>query len=240
MKSRITTRRLQYRSSPQRFGKGLTLVEMLVVITIVVAVAVLSLIGVTKVRSSARGATCISNLRQIGAAMLGYAADHGGQLPPLEDRMGSSDSLLGIWPQIIANAGYLPMTNGKSGQLGTSVGVWSCPDCVTTSRYHAGYGGAEGTVMQVQKASIPNSGSLRLAKIPDPERTWLIGDTSNSSLDLKTSWYAIWANRAKWTGSHVPAQRHAGKVNVCMVDGHVESLTRKELEAPDKNYTMYK
>lgn len=240
MKSRITASKLQHRPVTQRFEKGFTLVEMLVVITIIVAIAVFSLIGVSRVRSAARGATCTSNLRQIGAAMLGYAADNAGQLPPLEDRTGSGDNLKGIWPQIIANAGYLPMTNSKSGQLGTSAGVWSCPDCVTTSRYHGGYGGAEGTVMQVQKASNPNSGSLRLAQIPYAERTWLIGDTSNSSQDLKTSWYAIWANRTKWSGSHVPAPRHGGKVNVCMVDGHVESLTRKELEAPDKNYTMDK
>ena len=35
-------------------------------------------------------------------------------------------------------------------------------------------------------------------------------------------------------------ERTIGMVNICMVDGHVESLTMKNLEAPDKDYTMIK
>ncbi|MGL5018977.1 MAG: H-X9-DG-CTERM domain-containing protein, partial [Luteolibacter sp.] len=114
-----------------------------------------------------------------------------------------------------------------------------CPDCDSTSRWHGGYGVAEGTVMQVMKGSLPGSGSLRIAQIPNPERTWLVGDETNDSPSLKSSWYAIFANPASWT-KRSPAARHNGKLNVCMVDGHVESLTVKELRSPEKNYTMFK
>lgn len=223
--------------------KGFTLIEVLVVITIIVVLGALSTLGVSKLRSSARGATCTSNLRQIGAAMLSYATDKSGQLPPLEDRTGSGDSLNpagGIWPIIIANEGYLPLTMTKSGLLGTSACVWACPDCEPTSRNHGGYGVAEGTVMKVMKGSIPGSGSSRLSTIASPQRTWLVGDAANNAKDLKTSWYAVWANPNQWTNSHVPAARHSAKINVCMVDGHVESLTMRDLLLPGKDYTMFK
>lgn len=220
--------------------KGFTLTEVLVVITIILVLAVLSTLGITRIRSAARGATCTSNLRQIGAAMLSYASENSGQLPPLEDRTGSNDGLKGIWPVIIADGGHLDKFTNSKGELGCGAGVWACPDCTTVQKNYNGYGGAEGTVMKVKKGSIPGSGSSRLSAIPNPERTWLVGDTANNAKDLKTGWYAIWANPKQWTNAHAPAARHGGKVNVCMVDGHVESLSMKELVSPDKDYTMFK
>jgi prepilin-type N-terminal cleavage/methylation domain-containing protein/prepilin-type processing-associated H-X9-DG protein len=226
--------------------KGFTLTEVLVVITIIVVLAALSTLGFVKIRSAARGATCTSNLRQIGAAMISYASDKNGQLPPLEDRTGSGDGLKGIWTQILADGDYLPRVQNSIGKHGCGAGVWACPDCTDvrgTGKVETnfnGYGAAEGTVLQVKKGTQPNSGSFRLAQIPKPERTWLVGDAANNSKNLKTGWYAIWANPQMWTGGHAPAARHAGKINVCMVDGHVESLTNKELQAPGKDYTMFK
>jgi prepilin-type processing-associated H-X9-DG protein len=167
-----------------------------------------------------------------------YAIDNDGQLPPLEDRTKPGDGLKGIWPQNIADGKYLARVLNSAGRNGCNAGVWACPDCTVVQTNCQGYGGAEGTVMKVRKGWQPGSGSVRLAAIPNPERTWLVGDTANSAGDLETGWYAIWANPAKWTSSHVPAARHGGKVNVCMVDGHVESLGMKELR--EKDYTMFK
>ena len=220
--------------------KGMTLVELLVVITIIVVLAALSTVGVSRARSAARGATCTSNLRQIGTAILSYATDNSGQLPPLEDRTNPGDGLKGIWPQIIADGGYLPKAINRAGKLSCGAGVWACPDCTIVQPNYNGYGAAEGTVMKVKRSSLPDSGSPRLGAIPNPARTWLLGDTANFPKDLKSGWYAIWANPKQWTNSHSPAARHSGKVNVCMVDGHVESLTMKELLATEQNYTMTK
>jgi len=224
---------------PRASTKGFTLVELLVVITIIVVLAALTTVGIAKIRSAARGATCTSNLRQIGAAMLSYASDNNSQLPPLEDRTGSGDSLLGIWPKIIADGGYLPRVTNSKGILSCGAGAWACSDCTVVQTNYQGYGVAEGTVMKVKKSSEPDAKASTLLQIPNPERTWLVGDVANQAPDLKTGWYATWANPSRW-GARTPAARHSKKVNVCMVDGHVESLTLKELQAPDKNYTMYK
>jgi prepilin-type N-terminal cleavage/methylation domain-containing protein/prepilin-type processing-associated H-X9-DG protein len=231
--------------SPHRTGritllapKGFTLIEVLVVITIVVVLAALSFLGVSKVRSAARGATCVSNLRQVGAAILAHAIDHSGQLPPLEDRTKPDDGLVGIWPQIIADGGYLSRVLNSAGRNSCNAGVWACPDCTVVQTNYQGYGVAEGTVMKVKRGSQPGSGSMLLPAIPKPERTWLVGDAANNANDLKSGWYAIWANPSRWTSAHVPAARHGGKVNVCMVDGHVESLSMEELRT--KDCTMFK
>jgi prepilin-type processing-associated H-X9-DG protein/prepilin-type N-terminal cleavage/methylation domain-containing protein len=221
-------------------NRGLTLIEILVVITIIVVIAALSTLGFSRVRSAARGANCVSNLRQVGGAMLAYAVDNSGQLPPLEDRTAANDGLKAIWPRLVATGGYLDLVPNSLGKASCGAGVWACPDCTIVQTNYNGYGAAEGTVMQVKKGSVPNSGSLRLAQIPNPERTWLVGDAANKANDLETGWYAVWANPTNWKSAHVPAARHGGKVNVCMVDGHVESLSMKELTASDKDYTMFK
>jgi prepilin-type N-terminal cleavage/methylation domain-containing protein/prepilin-type processing-associated H-X9-DG protein len=219
-------------------SKGFTLTEVLVVITIIVVLAALSVLGVSKVRSAARGATCVSNLRQIGTAMLSYAADKNGELPPIEDRRsGGDNSLKGWWTTILADGGYLGRAPNSKGKMTCGAGVWACPECTTDNNVFNGYGGAEGTVMKVWKSDNKSQRSLRLSEIPKPEMTWLVGDALSTSSDLKSGWYAIWANPASW-GGHSPGPRHGGKVNVCMADGHIESLTMKELRA--KDYTNFK
>lgn len=223
------------KSRPSHARKGFTLVELLVVIAIIAVLAVLSFFGFSKMRSKARGVTCSSNLRQIGTAMLAYAQDNSGQLPPLEDRTASEDKLKGIWTEILANGGYLSKSISKSGLEDCGSGVWSCPDCTTQHKNYNGYGAAEGSILKVKRLSLLNSGSLRLAEINRPENTWLVGDAVKTASDLKSGWYAVWSNPNSWSGQS-PGPRHGGKVNVCMVDGTVRQMTLQELK--DKKTTL--
>lgn len=216
--------------------KGMTLVELLVVVSIIAVLTAISAVGIAKGISAARATACSSNLRQIGAAIIAYATENNGQLPPLEDRTGASDGLKRIWPQIIADGGYLERAPDRKGELTCGAGVWACPECTTAQTNYNGYGGAEGTVMQVKRLSLPGSGSLRLSAISQPEKTWLVGDTTTHPSAPKAGWYAIWADPNQWKSDHSPAARHGGKVNVVMVDGHVERLTIQELNA--KDYTL--
>jgi prepilin-type N-terminal cleavage/methylation domain-containing protein/prepilin-type processing-associated H-X9-DG protein len=67
--------------SAPRFVRGLTLLELLVAIAIIAILTALLFPALRGVRDSSQGTACVSNLRQIGAAIAAYAADHDGRLP---------------------------------------------------------------------------------------------------------------------------------------------------------------
>ncbi len=65
-----------------RTGKGFTLIEILVVLSIIVLLASLLLPSVRMVRDAAYSVRCASSQRNLGPFFFQYAADHRGMLPP--------------------------------------------------------------------------------------------------------------------------------------------------------------
>jgi prepilin-type N-terminal cleavage/methylation domain-containing protein len=61
--------------------RGFTLVELLVVVAIIALLAALLLPALASARDKSRKAACISNLHQIGIALLNYATDNDGRIP---------------------------------------------------------------------------------------------------------------------------------------------------------------
>src|SRR5688572_28614974 len=68
--------------------KAFTLVEVLVVTGIIAVLAGLLLPVLTAARHRAKGTACVSNLRQLHAALSMYAADFSGLLPPYQNQIG--------------------------------------------------------------------------------------------------------------------------------------------------------
>ncbi|MEO8614673.1 MAG: type II secretion system protein [Luteolibacter sp.] len=69
------------RQNSQRPDPGFTLIEILVVITIIAVLAAGLFPVVSHLRRSASSAVCVSKMSQIGSALLIYTQDHGGRLP---------------------------------------------------------------------------------------------------------------------------------------------------------------
>src|SRR5256714_13359393 len=65
----------------RRRPSGFTLIELLVVIAIISVLAAILFPVFAKARASARKTAGLSNLKQIGAALLMYTADYDGDLP---------------------------------------------------------------------------------------------------------------------------------------------------------------
>src|SRR5687767_7650785 len=65
-----------------------TLIELLVVIALITILAAILFPVIAQVREKGHQAACLSNLRQISAAMLIYADDNDEQFPPAVTREG--------------------------------------------------------------------------------------------------------------------------------------------------------
>jgi len=93
-----------------RYRVGFTLTEVLVVTAITTVLIAMLLPVLSLARESARTTVCLSNLRQIGAALQGYAADHSGYLVP-GDHWGRFDGYPwlsgGSWADVLVARGYL-------------------------------------------------------------------------------------------------------------------------------------
>ena len=83
-------------------NNGFTLIELLTVIAIIGVLAAILIPVLGSVRNKASSAHSVSNLRQIGGAIMMYASDHNGQLPgPINSGQGPN------FPDTTGNTTYI-------------------------------------------------------------------------------------------------------------------------------------
>jgi prepilin-type N-terminal cleavage/methylation domain-containing protein/prepilin-type processing-associated H-X9-DG protein len=177
-----------------------TLVELLVVITVIAILAALLLPALSNAKESARRARCASNLRQILVGARMYADENDDRFPAQPDD------------------GRLVKAVGGDGRnyydllmlFGPNPAVWLCPSA------HNGPGRLMGYHMN---GLIISTNGLPEAAIADPSQTLLIAETGYRRL------YDQAYLRPDHAGNYLydrPQRNHAGGSNAGFVDGHIQ------------------
>lgn len=209
-----------------RTKRAFTLVELLVVMTVIGALIALLLPAIQAARSAARSAQCLNNLRQVGLAFHMYLDNHAGRFP----RSSHSALAYGEPPWEYAIAPYLdPTANPEKGVLPGSLvaGIYRCPEDTRLRTPDASlwsYGKnvwfelrPSETGFLSGEASGPTYWWLK--SVPSTSRTVLVSELeSGSGTDhvMAHFWYFGGA-------TEVAQDRHAQLSHYLWVDGHAST-----------------
>jgi prepilin-type N-terminal cleavage/methylation domain-containing protein/prepilin-type processing-associated H-X9-DG protein len=225
-------------SSRQMTRHGFTLLELLVVISIIGVLAALLLPALSRTKMQAQKTTCISNLRQLGIALQSFVADNHAYPSMIGPTNGDYP---GLWVSQLEIGGF-----GDSRPITGFInqGVWRCPaapvfDPWPPSNGHDewdsyGYNGWGVAVpnptnfLGLRGDYIPGThwikGSSGYAPVKEsevvaPAEMMAIGDSANGGLYF-ARYELAYVDRNGRSSS-----RHQGRFNVLFCDGHVESPT---------------
>ena len=184
--------------------QGFTLIELLVVIAIIVVLASLAYAGAGAMIGKGHATKCLSNMRQIGAAMQMFVGDNDGKLP------GTSHGV--SW------------TNSLGAYLGTNF-IGKCP-AVPDHRARVSYGwndslapAGKGIRMIASRTPSATMASAELATNQSSEHFHFAGGRGGAG--------RVTPNQFK---AAVNVEVHNGSANYLFVDGHAENLAWTEVQ----------
>ena len=222
--------------------RAFTLIELLVVIAIISILAAILFPVFAKAREKARQASCTSNEKQIGLAMLQYAQDNDEVLTRSFYGSATADS------DMVANYKWMDAVYPyvKNQQVFTCPSdTSSLPYIFRTGENYGSYGlnGAYGNAGDSQTPPRSSAAyNITLSMLAVPATTVWVTDNNNAPTLTNTGGSQGFLpagrpiSRMRDTQSHINStvtprqlnnisERHTGHVNVLYCDGHVKALT---------------
>lgn len=189
-----------------------TLIEILIVIAIISILAAILFPVFSRARENARRATCQSNLRQLGLAIIQYTQDYDERLPSAVN-----EGEIGGWIYIEKRDGagrnsILDPTRGSLYPYVKNKQVYICPsDSV----------GAKQGLSYARGRCVGRPGNL-ISIFDYPAQTLLLAEQQMGGKDSSTDdGSGFTARDGRW---NMP-DRHLGNTTILFMDGHVKSLT---------------
>lgn len=204
-----------------------TLLELLVVVVIVAVLASVLIPQLGKLTLMSRSTQCISNLRQIGAAILSHAGDHNGLMPTAGDAI--------AYHAVSAETGLPGWTEQLEPYLGTDRKIFVCPSSGPIIPENAQYG----YFLGCHAAYVATGGNapVRVSLLAVPSKYILGGDIASGPMFTATD-----ADKDDYTQNPafapMPRIFHGKKVNLVFADGHVGTFAAFDRNAMTVRYGL--
>lgn len=213
--------------------RGFTLIEMLVVIAIIAVLAAVAFPLIENIQTAASQAKAAGNFRQLGAAIMTYAAENDQKLPGPLSQMNKSSTSSSIGVRLYEQIGIPKPTSANEKPLSLltvpALGKWKC---AKGDLYPAAY-----TV--IRNAPLPDGKEIhpfglggakpepvaKLFQVPNPSKTWAIYEAGGSG-DPRPH------NRRDLPDGPI----HGKWRTVLFLDGHVEKVPSDVIPMGSENW----
>ena len=233
--------------------RGMTLLEILVVVGIIAVLFALITNVVAGVRNSAKAVSCANNERSIYASMITFAADHDGYLP-VPAQCSTVDMPNTNGPNV---AWAMDINHPEGGSVDFNVGtLWSymspsvagrqltvkCPADTSATSTYGGVLNPDRNFSYSFNANITHpSGqvSMKLTRVVKPalkiliyeenapNDEWNVSGNGTNGDDLPSGRHGTTSTDVGGVSNHI--WYTMGQGNYCFFDGHVETLTPAQI-----------